>query len=460
MNFIVIGDVMIDKYYISNTNRISPEAPIPVFEVKNIEYKLGGAANVTYNLKSLNCDVKIISISGNDKNHEKIIELFDKNNIKNFIFKDISRKTTIKNRIISDNTIYSRFDIEDKHEINDSIETNIFNKIKLLSDINNINGIILSDYNKGLLTEKLCQNIIKFANDKNILTFIDPKINNINKYKNCTLFKPNLSEANLISSKENINEKIIDIYNKINCQIVLITLGKDGMIYYDGKNINYINNYDNNIKCVDVTGAGDSVLSAFVYYYCYTKNIEKSCKFSQFIGKKSVEFMGNYIIKLEDIYDFENNNKFNSKILNIKDLKEFKNLNKNKKIVFTNGCFDIMHIGHLKLLEFCKKNGDIVIVGLNSDNSIKLLKGEKRPINIENDRIEFLSILNFIDHIVVFEDETPYELLSQLKPNIMVKGGDYNIENIVGREFAEEILIFNFIEGKSTSNIIQKIITK
>ena len=456
MNFIIIGDIMLDIYYISNSNRIAPEALIPVFRNQSIEYKLGGASNVALNLKSLNCNVTIMSISGNDTNKEKIIELLDKKNIEHHIIIDSERKTTSKNRIICDNIIYSRFDIEDTYEIEKEMENKIIQQFLLQINEKKIDGIILSDYNKGLLTETLCQQIIELANENNIPTFIDPKVNNIKKYKHCTLFKPNLSESALISDKDCLNEKIVDIYNKINCKIVLITLGKNGMIYYDGLNVNRIS-HEKLIQCIDATGAGDTVISTFAYYYVLHNDLFNAVKFSNFIGAKSVQCGGNYVIQINDIYEFEHNNKFITKLLDIDNLIEFKKLNSHKKIVFTNGCFDIVHTAHLKLLKFCKSKGDILIVGLNSDNSIKRIKGDLRPINCEIDRAEFLQLLDFVDYVVLFSDDTPFNLLSKLQPNILIKGGDYNVESIIGKEFAEEIILYDFIEGKSTSNIIKKI---
>jgi D-beta-D-heptose 7-phosphate kinase/D-beta-D-heptose 1-phosphate adenosyltransferase len=321
-----------------------------------------------------------------------------------------------------------------------------------------IDGIILSDYNKGLLTENLCKNIIDFSNKNNILTFIDPKVNNINKYKNCTLFKPNLLESSLISDKENIEEKIIDIYKKINSKIVLITLGKNGMIYYNGNTIKKIIS-SNKINCIDATGAGDSVISIFSYYYLLTKDLDKTIEISNFIGSKSVQKIGNYIVTIDDIKDFENINNLNfiSKNLSLESLFKIRDLYYNKKIVFTNGCFDIIHTAHIKLLKFCKSKGDILIVGLNSDKSIKNIKGKDRPINKEEDRIEFLLLLDFIDYVILFNEDTPLNIISILKPDILVKGGDYKKEDIIGKDYVKEIIIYDYINNKSTTNIINKI---
>jgi D-beta-D-heptose 7-phosphate kinase/D-beta-D-heptose 1-phosphate adenosyltransferase len=456
MNFLIIGDIMLDIYYISSSNRIAPEASIPVFRNNKIIYKLGGAANVALNLKSLNCNPFIISVAGNDINYEKIIRLCNEENIFHSIFIDNKRNTTSKNRITCQNIICSRYDIEDTFEIDNEIENKMIEHALKQINEKKIDGIILSDYNKGLLTENLCQQIIDIANNHNIPTFIDPKVNNVKKYKNCTLFKPNLAESALISDKDCLYKKIIDIYNKISCKIVLITLGKDGMIYYDGSIINKVV-HNSSINCIDATGAGDTVMSAFVFYYIMSKNLNKTITFCNFIGSKSVQQMGNYIMSITDVYEFEHNNKFIGKQLYITDLAEFRKLNLHKKIIFTNGCFDIVHTAHLKLLKFCKQQGDILIIGLNSDKSIKRLKGESRPINSEIDRSEFLKLLDFVDYVVLFDTDTPYELLSQLNPDALIKGGDYKIETIIGKEFAKEVILYDLIKGKSTSNIIQKI---
>jgi D-beta-D-heptose 7-phosphate kinase/D-beta-D-heptose 1-phosphate adenosyltransferase len=422
---------------------------------------LGGSANIALNLSKLDINVYLISVCGNDKYNNKIIEILDNNKINHYIITDNNRKTTIKNRIISNNIINTRFDIEDTFDINSDFEKNILNKIKELDNKNKIDGIILSDYNKGVITILNSQNIINYANNNNILTFIDPKINNISKYKNCTIFKPNLLESSLISDKNNIEEKIKDIYNKITCKIVVITLGKDGMIFYDGNIINKV--YEKkNLICIDPTGAGDIVISILTYYYIKTKNINLSVQISNYIASKSIEYIGNYCISLDDINEFENKdlNIITKKILNMSDLELLKKYYYGKKIIFTNGCFDIIHIAHLKLLKYSKSIGDILIVGLNSDYSIKKNKGDLRPINNENDRIDFLLQLDFIDHIIVFSDNTPFNILSIIKPDVIVKGGDYTEDNIIGKEFCKEVIIFNYINNKSTTNIINKILNK
>ena len=285
---------------------------------------------------------------------------------------------------------------------------------------------------------------------------------NYSKYKNCSFFKPNKVDASLISNMTNIDDILSDLYTKINCKYLVYTLASDGIILYDGSK-KIVKTHIKKFNCIDPTGAGDVVISMLAYYYLKTSDLETSIELCNFVAGKSVEYVGNYICSQRDIDDFFNykQNKetinFNNKLLKTEDILCFKEINKDKKIVFTNGCFDIIHTAHLKLLKFCKTKGDIVVVGLNTDSSIKKLKGNNRPINKNQDRFEFLALLDFIDFIIFFDEDTPYNILSILKPYMLVKGGDYKLDQLLGNEFCEKTELFNYIENKSTSLIIKEI---
>jgi D-beta-D-heptose 7-phosphate kinase/D-beta-D-heptose 1-phosphate adenosyltransferase len=428
---------------------MAPEANIPVYLASNTELKLGGATNVALNLSSF-CDIEFISVIGNDIDISEIEKIFDKNNIKYNFFKE-NRKSIIKNRIICNNLISTRFDIEDTFDINKNTQNNIYEHI--LSKINNLDGIIISDYNKGIIPTELCKNIISLANLNNVSIFIDPKVNNIDKYKNCTFFKPNMKEAiellndNSIINKEEIIKKL---FSKINCKYLLVTDNENGMIGYEHNNLINVK-HENNIKVIDVTGAGDTVISVFVYIYLLTNDFIYAINISNYIAGKSVQHLGNYRFRIEDIKEY-------NKIIYSHQSDILKNISKiHKNIVFTNGCFDIIHIGHLKLLNYCKTLGDILVLGINSDSSIKKLKGENRPINCIEDRVKFLDLLNIVDYIVIFDELTPIEILKNLKPTFLVKGGDYTVENVIGKEYVNKVIICDLVPDKSTTNIIKKI---
>jgi len=442
-NILVIGDIMIDKYIYTNISKIANEAPIPVFSFNHEKYILGGCGNVLENMKLFQNNLYLISVIGEDKN--TILNLTNKFNTTLII--DPTRHTTIKTRIICDNKILFRYDTEDTHKINSDIETQIINKFDELLPLLDI--IVFSDYNKGVLTKNICTHIINQANIHNKITIGDLKYNFM-YFKNITITKPNLLEAKNFSYENNI----IDIHNKIidqiNCKYSIITLGKDGISLFDRKKL-FTTSYESN-EVIDVTGAGDIVASVISSLY-NKMDLYISLKLATYLGTLSVKKIGTYEISHNDIlsaYKWIKNKEFNKDIL-------YHLKNSNNKIVFTNGCFDVLHVGHLSYLEEAKKLGDILILGLNSDESIKRLKGDSRPINNLNDRITFLNKLDFIDFIITFDDDTPYDVIKLIQPDILVKGGDYNIDSIIGREFAKETIILPFVDGKSSTNIINKL---
>ena len=434
---------MIDKYIYTNITKIANESPIPVFSFNYEKHILGGCGNVLENMKLFQNKLFLISVIGND--NDKIQNLTNKFNTTLII--DPTRKTTVKTRILCDNKILFRYDTEDIHTINSDIETQIINKFNEL--LPTLDIIVFSDYNKGVLTEKICKYIIEQANIHNKITIGDLKYN-FNYFKNITITKPNFSEAKQFSKKNSVIEMHNTIFDKINCKYSIITLGKDGISFYDNKNL-FTTSYESN-EVIDVTGAGD-IVGAIISSFYNKLDIKSSLKLATYLGTLSVKKIGTYEISHNDIllaYKWIKNKEFNQDIL-------YHLKNSNNKIVFTNGCFDVLHIGHISYLEEAKKLGNILILGLNSDDSIKRLKGSNRPINNLNDRITFLNKLDFIDFIIPFNEDTPLEIIKLIQPDILVKGGDYAIDSIVGREFAKETIILPFVDGKSSTNIINKL---
>jgi len=390
--------------------------------------------------------------------------LLEEKNIKHKLFIDTSRKTTQKNRIFYNNKLSVRYDIEERTTIHDALQNHVFEYIKSKNDVA---AIVISDYDKGVLHFDLTKEIIDYSNLNNILTFVDPKVNNFLKYQNCFCFKPNLMESEVISGKKNMKDIIDFLQENIKSSHLIITCGKDGIIVDDDDNI--IKHQDE-INVVDVTGSGDIVLTIIVYVYLFIcKDIVIASKIANYIAGKGVSVVGNYIININDINDYlsannicksKTNNNINNKIIydfEYNNILSIKSRHKHKKIVFTNGCFDILHSAHIKLLQFAKSCGDILVVGLNSDESIKRLKGESRPINLIDERSSILSLFDFIDYIIVFNDDTPLNIIKTLQPNIIVKGSDYTKENVVGKEYVDEIVLFDFIDNKSSSLVINKI---
>ena len=452
MNICVLGDIMLDINYISNTNRKAPEADISIYNILETNYILGGATNVAKNLNNLNNNVELISVIGDDDIGEKIICILDELNIKNKLFIDNNRKTTQKNRIFLDNVLTTRFDIEDIYDIDSQMEQQIYSYITTNT---NINAIIISDYDKGVVTDNLCKKLINFANNNNIYTFIDPKLKNYEKYKNCYCIKPNFNEGMIISQSQNISDILKNIKNKINCENIVLSAAEDGLYVNDIYNHITINN---NIQMIDVTGAGDIVICVLVYIFLQNNDLLLAAKIANYIAGKSIQVIGNYNVSINDINEYYELNNYSHKLIYDYDIEKIKKITQsNNNIVFTNGCFDILHSAHIKLLKFSKKQGEILVVGLNSDDSIKRLKGLSRPINNIIERTEILLQFDFIDYIIIFEDDTPLNILKILQPNTIVKGGDYTKEQIIGAQYANNIILFDFIKNKSSSLVINKI---
>jgi D-beta-D-heptose 7-phosphate kinase/D-beta-D-heptose 1-phosphate adenosyltransferase len=446
MKAIILGDVLLDINYNCNTVRKAPEADIPVYNTLNVQYILGGAANVAKNAASVGINVEMISVIGDDTRGLKIKTMLEEIGVKTKLYVDSKKETTQKHRVFNGEKLINRFDIETTENIDDLTCEEIIEYIKTQSDID---AIVFSDYAKGFLTKKLCESIIEYCNKNGIFTFVDPKTEDAIKYKGCFLFKLNLLEGEIISGKNGKNDIIETIKNIIQCKHLILTCGENGM-YVDSLSNHVF--HKSKLPVVDVTGCGDIVLSIVTYMYLKTNDVLWSSKIANYVAGKCVSKIGNYQAQLKDIEEYIDTIVYDHESDKIKFI-----AHSNSNIVFTNGCFDILHSAHLRLLQFAKKQGDLLVVGLNSDDSIKRFKGESRPVNTLEERCELLNSLGFIDYIIVFTDDSPLRILSLLKPKIMVKGGDYKVESVIGREHASEVIIYDYIQGLSTTNTINKI---
>lgn len=445
---LVIGDFMVDNYTWCDCSRVSPEAPVLVAKTLKEDKRLGGAANVYANLKSLGADVFAIGVIGDDESGN-----FLKANLKGEFLIQKGRKTPFKNRIMAHNQQVLRVDEEDVSEI--LLENELIflfeEKIKAFE------AVILSDYAKGVLTTKICKALIRKANELEIPILIDPKGNDFSKYKGATLLTPNKKEAlealkfeNL--DAENLEKGIKKLKDDFSLRYSIITLSEAGIAVFD-KALQIAP--AKALEVYDVTGAGDSVIA--VLAFCLASGIEifKACEIANEAAAVVVSKIGSVSVSFDEIKSFKKSN-FESKILSkeelLKKLKE-----QNKKVIFTNGCFDIVHFGHIKYLEKAKRLGDILVVGLNSDSSIKRLKGEIRPVNSQFQRACMLAAFYFVDFVVIFEEDTPFELIRFLKPDILVKGADYQGKEVVGSHLVSKVEFIDFEGDFSTSKIIDKI---
>lgn len=460
---LVAGDVMLDVYYMGSINRISPEAPVPVFKKESEKSVLGGAANVAANMVAANEQVAMMSTIGNDAAGKKILELLENQNIDTNLIDVIDKKTITKTRFLAENNQQVlRLDIEDI----DGISTEVCSRLlsALNQRINDFDLIILSDYLKGFLTYDFCQGCISIAKSHGVRVLVDVKDPDFLKYKGAFLLKPNRKELNALTKMpvKTINDVVsasASLREQASCDYVLTTCGADGMVLVGNGDSTELNTTSQAVY--DVTGAGDTTIAYLSAGIVEGMDIKKAMILANYAAGIQCSKVGTSAVTMAEVNrvmrDKDSTNI--SKQLSWDEAGKIRE--KGKKIVFTNGCFDILHIGHIRYLEAAKKLGDILIVGVNTDDSVKRLKGAERPINTENDRVEMLAALDCVDYVVKFGEDTPHELIKKVQPDILVKGGDYKLEDVIGKDVVEarggKVVILPFVKGKSTTNVIQKI---
>ena len=462
-NILVVGDLMIDHYLWGSCERISPEAPVQVVEIAKETTVLGGAGNVINNLKALGANVSVSSVIGDDSNGVELKSMLTDINvgIANIIIQK-GRKTSKKSRVIASSQQVIRYDKESKDDIEDSSVSQILDS--LVDTIKNYDVIILSDYGKGILRNNLCQGIISIAKNHNVKVLVDPKGSDFSKYKGAYLLTPNKKEAMLatgidITDAFTLEKALLQLKNECDLGISLITLSEDGIATYD-KQVEVFPTVAKEV--FDVTGAGDTVIASIAFALAANKDIAQTAKFSNLAAGVVVGKIGSATVTLDEIEEYEASLHKSTSDAHIKSFDEMNTIvsrytANGKKIVFTNGCFDILHVGHVKYLQVAKSFGDILIVGLNSDASVSRLKGPTRPVNIADDRAYLLAALEAVDFVVPFSEDTPLELIKMIQPDILVKGGDYEGKEVVGTEFAGELKLVDFVDGKSTTKTIEKI---
>jgi D-beta-D-heptose 7-phosphate kinase / D-beta-D-heptose 1-phosphate adenosyltransferase len=460
---LVVGDLMIDQYLWGSCDRISPEAPVQVINVSKDNKLLGGAGNVVNNLKKLGAHVDIFSVIGDCKASSEILNLFSDIGVNTkYLIRQKNRILSKKTRIIASQQQVVRYDCESRENIDSKTEEQLIKNLANLID--NYEIILLSDYGKGVLTNKVTRSLIDLANDRNIKVIVDPKGNDYLKYKGAFLLTPNKKEAAEITNIHiKDNKTLLDAAKKIKTElklnISLITMSEQGIAIFD----NELRVKPTVTREVfDVTGAGDTVLSSLGYALALNTKIDDAVEFANLAAGVVVSKIGSATATINEIMEHESSLNKSSSDKHIKSFDEILKICneykiKNRKVVFTNGCFDVIHLGHIKYLESAKSLGDILILGLNSDKSVTSLKGENRPINNQDDRAYILAAMEVVDFVVIFEEDTPYNLINLIKPNILVKGSDYEGKDVIGSDLVDELVLVEFIKGRSSTKIIDKI---
>ena len=460
-NVLVIGDIILDKYIYGSVDRVSPESPVPVLRPESEESRLGGAANVASNISSLGSKVSLQGVIGRDEAAEGLKALLKEKKVKGF-FSTSSLPTISKLRLLASRQQLLRIDVEEKFSIEDWSKTKaLFSKI---ISSTKATVIVVSDYDKGTLRD--IPFLIKQAAKKNIYTLIDPKGNDFSKYEGANIITPNYLEFSNavggVSSESDLTLKANDLIEDLKLEALLITRGAEGMTLVEKQKDKMIRTDYSTLaqEVFDVSGAGDTVIASLAASIASGFNLSDSVRISNVAAGIVVGKSGTATPRLSELEaSFKTNSDSFSKAqlkLICKEAKE-----DSLKVVFTNGCFDILHAGHLSYLKKKKELGDKLIVGINNDSSVSKLKGKGRPINPLEERMALIQALKCVDYVVPFSEDTPLKLIKFLKPNVLVKGADYKVKDIVGSESVikdgGEVRTIPLVKGLSSSRKIQKI---
>jgi len=463
---LVIGDLMLDSFYHGKASRISPEAPVPVVNVDRVEELPGGAANVAMNIASLGARCKISGITGQDPAADVLQQRLNSVGI-DCVFHRSTTNTIIKRRVISNHQQLLRMDFETPFQANE------WQALKpIVADVIADTAVmVLSDYNKGTLNDP--QYWIQLAKQHAIPVFVDPKGDDFAKYQGADLITPNMTEfeavVGKVTSEADLIEKAQQLIAKLNISALLITRSEHGM------SLIRANKPEFHLPAIakevsDVTGAGDTVISTLATVIAAGEDIEAAVTLANVAASIVVSKLGTATVSEPELraeyqrHQGDNNTDHSTAgVVTVEQLKLAVQQAKNRgeKVVFTNGCFDILHAGHVSYLEQARAQGDRLVLAINSDESVTKLKGQGRPINSADRRLAVLAGLSSVDWVTSFEGDTPEALLQQVQPDILVKGGDYDKKGVVGWEIVEgyggEVRVMGLVENCSTTAIVEKI---
>ncbi len=470
----VIGDLILDEYLDGVVNRISPEAPVPVHLVRKTSITAGGAANVARNIQLAGGEAMMVGVCGNDGAADQLRQLLrvDAVDIKG-VFTDPDRPTVRKTRITANHQQLVRVDWEEVKAIPLWLQTELYSYVEQQKwDV-----MLLSDYGKGGLPQEFLQRLIQLAHQRQVPVVIDPKGKDYTQYAGATLVTPNRKEAcdalGLDSSMPIDAKELADkLYKTYSIENILVTLGAEGMLGIEGKT-----KLSQHLSAVtrevfDVSGAGDTVVALMALGLGAKASLFESMRIANAGAGRVVEKWGTQPILRQELIDAldsdleRKNFGFTTTLGKIADSKDLKLAigsigQRKQKVVFTNGCFDILHAGHISYLEEARSLGHLLVVGVNTDRSVRQLKGASRPIIACEQRMRLLAALQCVDFVVPFDEETPARLISDLLPDVLVKGADYEVHQIVGADLVQanggKVERISFVEGLSTSDIVRRV---
>jgi len=464
---LVIGDLMLDRYLLGSCDRVSPEAPVQVVNVAKETRSLGGAGNVVANLAALGARATLVSVVGADLEATPLPNLLQRYGVPtDGLVADAARPTTIKTRVVASRQQIVRFDVETVAAVSSEVENELldrFAKHLVESDV-----VVLSDYGKGVLTTHVARECIALCTKHGKPVFVDPKGTDYSKYRGATMITPNRKEAGAaagiaMSSAGAVSQAGQRLLREHALGACLITLSEDGMELFEGGREHRLPTEAREV--FDVTGAGDTVIASVAFATACGLTLLDACRFANRAAGIVVGKLGAATTTLAEIKNatVPRQTGLDEKVLDVDALCEklAADRHSGKSVVFTNGCFDILHAGHVRYLVEARTFGDVLVVGLNTDDSVRRLKGPSRPLNTEHDRALLLAALASVDYVVPFADDTPLALIERVVPDVLVKGGDYRAEDVVGADVVTRahglVKIVPFLEGKSTSGLLDRI---
>jgi D-beta-D-heptose 7-phosphate kinase/D-beta-D-heptose 1-phosphate adenosyltransferase len=462
---LVVGDVMVDEYIMGDVERISPESPVPVLVARDRLRRLGGAGNVVRNLMAMGAKVALFATVGQDNPGRWFKRHCEEMGVDTFWVKDdIARPTTMKTRVVARNQQIVRIDEEHLTPISQVMETAIIEDIK--SVMPQVRAAIVSDYGKGFLTNNVLNSLLRVARENGVPVLVDPKGMDYTRYGGATYITPNVREASLASGIDIRDGDLLvaagrTLIEQVQAEGIIITRGKDGITLVTRKK-----HQDFPVKAVeivDVTGAGDTVISTLALATASGLPIDNAITLANLAASLVVARFGAASVTLSEMLDSLREQSLNNKKQHLDDIDATlrRHRMQGRRVVFTNGCFDLFHAGHLATLRKAAEFGEVLVVGINSDGSIKSIKGPGRPIVPESQRVEMIAALSFVDYVLVFDEETPLNLIKAVRPDILVKGEDWRGKKVVGEEVVTarggRVEFVKLLAGLSTTEIINRI---
>lgn len=465
----VIGDVMLDRYAYGEVRRISPEAPVPVTRVKRLTSVLGGAGNVAANLAGLGVQVYVAGMTGED-DHLRVLEkkLRELGVDYSGLIASPKRSTITKMRIIGARQQMLRLDFEEPGDLLPDEEQALLQWLRKHLD-EGLDGIVLSDYAKGTCSDRFCQMVITQARAAHVPVLVDPKGSDWAKYRGCDLITPNVKEMCEAAGKivPNVTPALVELAQQaretFDIRYVVVTRSEKGVTLVGKDDV--ITKAATAQEVFDVSGAGDTVASVLLAAISGKLSLADALELSNKAAGIVVSKVGTYPVHkeelLREILADSQPESFDYRPMTWDEMARLTRTwqQAGETVVFTNGCFDILHAGHVQYLQQAAQLGNHLIIGVNTDDSVRRLKGQTRPFNHETDRARLLASLRDVDAVALFGEDTPTELIKKIRPDILVKGGDYKKEEVAGREYARTVEILPFKEGYSTTGLVEKIVT-